>query len=394
MARETTAGIDIGTYQIKVVIAEKVKREDGSFVPKIIGTGFAESKGLRHGYIVNTQDVAKGIRSAISQAEKMSGVKVKQAYLAIGGIGLSSITSTASITVSRGDSEISDLDLSKVIKVAEDAIPSSLSLNRKIIHSIPLQYKIDGKPVLGRPVGLKGTKFEVKALFVTCLERHVSDIEEAVAEAGIKVLDVIASPIAASMVTLTKAQKIAGCVLANIGSETVSIAVFENNLPVSLEIFPIGSTDITNDIALGLRIPLDMAEELKRGAIIANTYPKKKLEEIIEARLSDIFELVEAHLKKIGKSGLLPAGIILTGGGSGVTMIEEFAKSSLKIPSKIGHLAFADNSKGGGRESNWSVAFGLCILGFDNDEEADIFLPLKSSSLWKQIRSGLDQLMP
>ena len=110
MARETTAGIDIGTYQIKVVIAEKIKKEDSSFIPKIIGTGIAESKGLRHGYIINTQDVAKGIRIAIAQAEKMSGVRVRQAYIAIGGIGLSSFTSNGSITVSRGDSEISDLD--------------------------------------------------------------------------------------------------------------------------------------------------------------------------------------------------------------------------------------------------------------------------------------------
>lgn len=369
MSRNTSVGIDIGTYQIKVVVAETAK-ENVKSSPLISGVGYAESRGLRHGYVLNPNDVIKSLKSALSQAEKSSGVKIKTARLSIGGIGLMSVSTTGSIIISRADNEITDLDVKKAVEASEKEISQSLSLNRKIIHTVPLQYKVDGKAVLGKPEGMKGTKLEVKTLFVMCLEHHLRDLIETVEEAGVEVEDVVAAPLAASLVTLSKSQKIAGCVLANVGSETVSITVFENNLPISLEVFPIGSNDITNDIALGLRVPLDEAEEIKKGSIVGATYPKKKLEEIIAARLSDIFELIEAHLKKVGRNGLLPAGIILTGGGSGIETIEDLAKTALRLPSKIASINIGENSKGQLiKDASWSVAYGLCILGFSEDSE-------------------------
>src|SRR5581483_2385416 len=179
----------------------------------------------------------------------------------------------------------------------------------------------------------------------------------------------MAAPLAASLVTLSKTQKIAGCVLTNIGSETVSIVVFENDIPISLEVFPIGSNDITNDIALGLKIPIDEAERVKLGASQNDKFSKKKLDEIVIARLSDIFELVEAHLRKIGRNGLLPAGIIITGGGSGVATIEDMAKAALKLPSKRSDLKFEGNIKGIIKGSEWAVAYGLCVLGLTSAED-------------------------
>jgi len=156
-------------------------------------------------------------------------------------------------------------------------------------------------------------------------------------------------------------------VLANIGSETVSIVVFEDNVPISLKVFPIGSSDNTNDIALGLKVSLDEAEQIKKGAITRTEYPKKKLDEIVVARLSDIFELIENHLKKLGKNGLLPAGIIMTGGGSNIINIEDFARVALKLPSKIATPRFGENTKV--KEASWSVAYGLCIWGLTADED-------------------------
>ena len=142
----------------------------------------------------------------------------------------------------------------------------------------------------------------------------------------------MASPLAGSLVMLSKAQKRAGCVLANIGAETVSIVVFENNTPVSLKVFPIGSSDITNDIALGLKIPLEEAEKIKRGGMSDAAYSKRKLDEIISSRLTDIFELIDAHLKKHNRDGLLPAGIIITGGGSSITSVQDLARAALRLP--------------------------------------------------------------
>src|SRR3989344_102311 len=253
MSRNIAVGIDIGTYQVKVVVAELV-RENGKQISRIIGTGLTESKGLRHGYIINSGDITESSEVAVKMAEKVSGVKIHKAFVAVGGIGLGAVTGTASTIIARADSQVTELDIKKLSQVCEETLPAPLIQNRKILHPIPLSYKIDGKPVLAKsPIDMKGTKLEVKMLFVTCLEGHLNDMLEAVEKAGIDVIDAMASPIAASFVILSKQQKMAGCVLANIGAETISIVVFENNIPISLEVFPIGGADITNDIALGLK---------------------------------------------------------------------------------------------------------------------------------------------
>ncbi|MCH7529698.1 pilus assembly protein PilM, partial [Patescibacteria group bacterium] len=275
--------------------------------------------------------------------------------------------------VARADTEVNDLDINKAIEESERKIEQKL-LNRKIIHAIPLLHKIDGQKVLGKLQGMKGVKIEVETLFVTCLEQHLRDQITAIESVGVEVDDVMVSPLAGSFVTLSKTQKIAGCVLANIGSETVSVVVFENNIPISFKVFPIGSTDITNDIALGLKISLEEAEQIKLGAITNADYPRKKLEEIVVARLSDIFELIESHLKNIGKNRMLPAGIILTGGGSGIATIEDLARASLKLPSKIATLQVGEMPHGQGqgfiKDASWAVAYGLCIWGLTTEEES------------------------
>ncbi|MDD4803703.1 MAG: cell division protein FtsA [Candidatus Pacebacteria bacterium] len=399
MLRKISVGIDIGTYQVKVVITENIKQEDNSFSPNIIGTGFAESKGLRHGYIINMNDVTKCINIAVKQAEKEAKIKIKKAYISIGGISLSSVICKGSVMISKADSEITDLDVKNVLAIAESELPQNVLLNKKIIYSIPIAYKIDGQLLMGRPSGMHGTKLEARVLFVVCLEQHLNDLIKAVEEANVEVIDIVASPIAASIVNLTKTQKIAGCVLANIGSETVSLVVFENNIPISLEVFPIGSNDITNDIALGFRIPIDEAENIKIGTVSEIQYPKKKLDEIILARLSDIFDLIESHLRKIGRSGLLPAGIILTGGGSGIETIEDIARASLKLPSKIASINLISNIKNSQlKDSTWSVAYGLSMIGLNNKENLmsnpSFGLGMSLKNFYKGVSGWCQQFLP
>ena len=393
MARNIITGIDIGTYYVKVVIANTKERTERGF-PKIVGVGVSESRGLRHGYVTNVRDVAESIRKAVSQAEEKSDLKIKKAFIGIGGIGLNATTVNSFVMTSRADAEITELDLEKLHEQCEKDMPPSARANRRIIYDIPLQYKIDNFPSLGAPLGLTANKIELKTLFITCLDHHVTDLIAAVNEAGVEVEDIMAAPVAASFVTLSKTQKIAGCVLANIGAETVSIAVFENNIPTSLEVFPIGSTDITNDIALGLKVPLEEAEQIKIGAITGSSYPRKKLEEIISARLSDIFELIEAHLKKISRNGLLPAGIVITGGGSGLNSIDDLAKAYLKLPSRIGSIGNIDG-KSSFKDNPLSVAYGLCIWGVHAEESPEIdqtadFL----KKFWKKISRSIKQLLP
>ncbi|MFA6340848.1 MAG: cell division protein FtsA [Candidatus Paceibacterota bacterium] len=397
MAGKISVGIDIGTYQVKVAVAEEFQTEDGTSSSRVIGTGFAESKGLRHGYIINTMDATRCIKIAVSQAEKAAKMRIKKAYISIGGIGLSSVIGKGSVIISKADSEITDLDVKNVLSVAESEVSPSALTNKKIIHSIPQIYKIDDQLLIGRPTGMHGVKLETKVLFVLCLEQHLNDVIRSVEDAGIEVIDVMASPLAASIVSLNKTQKIAGCILVNIGSETVSLVVFENNIPISLEVFPIGSTDITNDIALGFRIPIDEAEHIKTQAT-ETPYSKKKLDEIITNKLSDIFDLVEAHLKKIGRNSLLPAGIILTGGGSGIETIEDVAKAALKLPSKIASINFISNMKNGQiKDASWSVAYGLATWGLNTYDDSSTGLSLsggRTGKVFKGLGDWFKQFLP
>ncbi len=377
--RDIVTGIDIGTHSVRVVSAEWRKGEP---LPHIIGTGISESRGLRHGYTINIEDTAKSIRAALRSAEKMSGIKTRRAFISVGGVGLEGIHSLGAAMVSPPSGEVSDADIAKAIEASETNLRELQ--NKRIIHTIPISYRLDGKEVLGRPQGMKGVKIEVKILFITALSQHLNDIIRATEEAGIEIEDIFPSPLAAGYVTLTRHQKTAGCVLANIGSETVSIVVFENNIPISLKVFPIGSTDITNDIALGFKISLEEAENIKLGETPQDLrFQKKKLDDIVMARLSDIFELIEHHLKKIDRNGLLPAGIIITGGGSGIHSITELAKGALRLPSRIGYPAFGKdpNTAMGNKDEDtvfkgevknlpaWTVAYGLCILGFTSEKE-------------------------
>ena len=371
MANQISVGIDIGTQEIKVVVTENSKTESGALVPHIIATGLAESKGLRHGYVIHAGEAARSVHQAILQAEKIAKIKIKRAYISVGGIGLGSITGKGIVTTTRADSEVTDADVKNALETAENELSPAALLNKKIIHVIPLSYKIDDQVVIGRPAGMHGAKLEAKVLFLTCLEQHLNDLIRVVEEAGVEVQDVMASPLAASLVSLSKTQRVAGCVLINLGAETLSMAVFENNIPLSLEVFPIGSTDITNDIALSFRIPIEEAEKVKKTNNGETKYPKKKYEDLVNSRLSDMLGLVESQLKKLGRSGLLPAGVILTGAGSGIHTLEDIARTTLKLPAKTALTNFAGDGKHPTelKDAVWSVAFGLSTWGLTNGED-------------------------
>ncbi len=377
-------GIDIGTYHVKVVIAERA--DDPRQPPRILGTGYAESRGVRQGYIVSVPEVSRSVQAAVLQASKAARIKVKRCYLSVGGVGLDEAFSRGETVVERGDSQITERDLPRAIKASEQALPPATTLNRKILHTIPLRLSVDGVRVMGRSAsGLKGVRLAVETLFITCQERHVHDLVTAVEDAGLEVEDVVAAPLAASFIALSKLQKRVGCVLANIGAETLSIIVFEDNTPTSIKVFPVGASDITNDLALGLRISPEEAEGLKSGAVLNSSYPKKKVEDLIARRVQDMFKLIEAHLKKIGKDELLPAGIILTGGGSAIHTVADLAKAVLRLPSRIASLAEGAAAKMQLRDSSWAVAYGLTVWGFSEGGELEV---RETSTFIEMLRSA------
>lgn len=364
MARPTiTVGIDLGTATTRCVVFSWAP---GASNPETLSTVSIPTKGVRHGYIVNMNEAANCIRRAADQAEKESGVQIKKAVFSIGGTSLSAESGSGSAIISKSDGEVTAFDIKTAMQNAEVTLELK---NRRIIHSSQTSWRLDGKEYPNSPSGMHGVKLEVKTLFVTCLSQHLDDLLSAAGEAGIEVADVIPSPVAASSLALTDRQKTVGVMLVNIGAETVSIAVFENNALIGLTVFPIGSTDITNDIALGFRISLEEAENIKTGVVTTITYPKRKVDDIIEARLSDIFELVDGYLKKIKRSGLLPAGVVITGGGSGHALVENLAKDMLRLPSRASHDDILSQMKGPIRDSSWFVTFGLGFMGKETASE-------------------------
>lgn len=360
--RNIVTGLDIGTSAIRVVVAEWKR---GSQTPQVLALVKKNSKGLRRGYVVNAEEAAEAISECLREAEKATKLRLKQAFIGLSDVTLISKVADGSTAVARGDMEISDLDINRALDAAEATLTDKD--NSEVIHRFPISFKLDSKKVIGRPEGLKGNKLEVRGAFITYSKQHLKDLTQVLEASGLRVSleDFVASPLASSLVVLTKVQKTAGVVMVNIGSQTTATAIFEEGLPVSVQVFPIGSTDITNDIALGFKVNLEEAEQIKRGEMEPNgpstgrPSTKKKLEEIIEARLLDIFQLVEGHLRKIGRSGLLPAGIVLSGGGASIGNIETVARDYFKLPARLADASLATTSKNQIKDSAWAVAYGL-----------------------------------
>ena len=358
--------------------------------PKILGIGECPTEGMRHGYVVSSSLVTASIEKAVGQAEKLSGIRIRRAYIAIGGVTLRGSIAPGVAIVSKADGEVTILDVNKALEECEESI--SLG-NKKVIQVSPVAFRLDAKEVLGRPEGMHGNKLEARAMVVTVSNQHLDELVGAIADAGITPIDLIVSPLAASTICLSEKQKIVGSALVNIGSETVTLSVFENNALIALHTFSIGSSDITNDVALGLKITLEEAESLKLGAT-NHEYSKKKLDEIIEARYSDIFELIENLLKKIKRSELLPAGIVFVGGGANMPGLEALSKTSLKLPSKIAMPEMLGNTKTKLRDPSWYTALGLLMYEKEGEAYSDgssfnIFKSLKSA-----FKNGIKQLKP
>lgn len=390
MTRKVYCGIDIGTYHVKVVIAAPAESPD---IPmQILGTGMATSRGMRHGYIIDRHEATKSVKEALARASSAARVQVRSARVGLGGVGIDEIRSTGDVTLTPSGGIVTQQQIDRAMRESEKRASPKLS-NKIVVHTIPLEYRVDGQKVFGKPEGMQGTKLAVDTLLITMLQQHHDDLVEAVEAAGVEVEGVMVSPLAASLVTLTKAQKTAGVCLANIGAETLSIIVFEDDTPISIKVLPTGSSDITNTIALSFQIPLPEAEQMKRGAVTGSEVPIRRMDAIVQQRLKEMFKLIGAHLKSIGRAQLLPAGIVITGGGSGMSSTQEIAKAILKLPSQVGQIGHM--SRSATIDATWAVAFGLCKWAYGEDlEEKTSTLGEAFGGFWDSIKRGLKNLLP
>lgn len=367
MAKHITVGIDIGSATIQSVIGTwDVNKE----TLQILGLGSAVSTGVRRGRIVEIEAASKSLETSLRVAQRQAGVRVKSAFLGMGGAGLEAFRSKGSVAVSRASSEISEFDVERALEAAQANLHPLI--NHEILHSLPLGFTIDAHLKTTSPVGMSGTKLECQAIFITVLQKDIRNLVKCAELAGIGVEDVIAAPLASSRAILSDRNKDVGTILMDIGAATVSLMAYEEGMPISLEVLPIGSANITHDVAIGFKTTLDEAEELKRSFGSQGMSLKKQLAEIVSARLSDIFDLTNKHLKKIERERLLPAGVILTGGGTRLAELVDFAKDCLELPVQIGSLQRV-NLPSAIDSRLWAVAVGLCLLANDSPKQGSEF---------------------
>jgi len=348
---EIVVGIDIGSANVRTVIAQAFPEED---LPRVIGVGVALSAGLRRGMIVDLEEAVKAVNASVEMAERSAGVAVSSAIISLGGSHIMSQNSKGVIAVGRADGEVTEDDIARVINAAQ-AI--SVPANKEIVHIIPKGYSLDDQKNIKDPLGMNGVRLEVDAMIIEGSSPVIRNLLKCVEQAGIKIDDLVLAPLAATKACLSKRQKELGVILVDIGGGTTSVAVYEENNLLHTAILPVGGNHVTNDIAIGLRTSVDVAERVKieygnamPGEInkkeeinLAEIDPQEEgavsrfhVAEIIEARLEEIFNLVNKELKTIGRDKLLPGGIILVGGTAKLPGAVDLAKNMLGLPAQAG----------------------------------------------------------
>ena len=343
--------IDVGSSKIKTIIARIISSEEN---PRILGVGVAESFGVRKGMIVDLEETLNSINESVEKAERIAGFLVKRAVVSIGGNHISSQLSKGTIAVGRADGEVSSDDIERVISAAQTV---SIPANKEILHIIPRNFSLDEQKDIKDPLGMSGVRLEVDALIIEGSTPYIKNLSKCFEQAKIEVESFVLSPLAAAKSILTKRQKELGVVLVDIGGGTTSLTVFEEDDLLLSVILPIGGSHITNDIAIGLRTSIDVAEKVKLefGNALPKEIGKKEdinlseidsseegivsryhVAEIIEARLEEIFNLVNKELRKIEKDRLLPAGAVLVGGTAKIPGAVDLAKSALGLPAQTG----------------------------------------------------------
>lgn len=353
MAKEQyIVGLDIGTQNIRVVQAKLVGPEPGSL--SVIGASEVPSNGIRRGVIVDIEEAVSSISQALEKVERMTGVPVSSANVSVGGNHISSVASHGVIAVSRADGEISENDIVRVID-ASQAI--SIPQNREVLHVFPKTFTLDGQTGIKDPLGMSGIRLEVDTIIVQAGLPFIRNLTRAIMQAGLEIEDLVLSGCAAAESVLSKRQKDLGVAVVDLGAGTTSIAVYEEGDLLHTAVLPLGSMHITNDIAIGLRCSIETAEKVKLAFGQADPKAVAKDEEIdlskmdpgetettmrgyvveiIEARLEEIFDYIQKEFKIINRDGKLPAGIVLTGGGSKLPGVVEFAKKHLRLPASHG----------------------------------------------------------
>jgi len=358
MKDDIIAGLDIGSSAIRLAVGQKIQTEAGAQV-QIIGAIEGPSTGINRGSVSSIEDTTSSISACLEKAERLIGLPISSAWVSISSPYVKCEKSRGVVAVGKSDGEINEDDVERAIEAARAL---SVPPNYEIIHVIPIKFTVDNQDDIKDPIGMTGVRLEVETIIIQSLSSQVKNLTKAIYRTGLDIEDLVLSPLVAAEAVIGAKQKELGSALVNIGSSTTSLAVFEEGELLHTAVLPIGSEHITSDIAIGLRCPIHLAERIKieHGSARPDNFNKKDeidishlveeegvsdqpgiisrryVSEIIEARVEEIFEKVDAELKKIDRSGMLPAGVFLVGGGAKLANIVDVAKEKLKLPAALG----------------------------------------------------------
>jgi len=345
--RTTLTSIDVGTTKVCTTIADV---DDGGSV-RVIGVGVAPSTGLHKGLVVNINEARESIRDSVGKAEQASRYKVESAYVGVTGRHVSSINNRGVVAITRNDRLVRRDDLKRVLQCAQNIkVPSE----RKLLHVIPRTYTIDGQTGVKNPVGMHGFRLDVEAHIITAAVTSVQNLVKCIRSIGIDIEDLILEPLASSEAVLTEDEKQIGVILADIGGGTTDVAVFKESSIWHTSILPVAGYQLTRDVAIGLGLPFDVAEEMKKryGSVMPVYEGKMEtpstisqnghgvsyqdLCDIIRARVEEIMRLILLELPRAEYETLVPAGLVLTGGTSNLSGIETLGRETLRLPVRVG----------------------------------------------------------
>jgi len=401
-------GIDVGTTKICVLVGELDR--DGKL--NIVGVGTCPSQGLRRGVVVNIEETVTSIAAALDRAERLSGKKIVSAYVGIAGSHIHSENSKGFVAISPSHRDIVHNDISRAMEVARAiAIPA----NREVIHVIPRGYVVDGQEGIKNPIGMSGFRLEVEAHIITGAVSSIYNLIKCVNKAHVEIESLVLEPLASGEAVLEDGETDLGVALVDIGGGTTDVAVFADGAIWHTVVLPVGGNLITSDIAIGLRLPVGVAEELKityghcdpstieeDDMIDLSHYmpdcddlvPRKLLAEIIQARVEELFGMVHEEIKKSGYDGLLPAGIVITGGTAELPGILEQAGQILDLPARIGSPLGLHGLADSINRPAYATAVGLLLWGlshssllFEEEEIEEEEVPTIASRFGRWLRA-------
>ncbi|MDA3839921.1 MAG: cell division protein FtsA [Patescibacteria group bacterium] len=385
MKDDIIAGLDIGSTEVRLVVGQRINSDSGDKV-QIIGAVSVPSEGINKGTVNSIEDVTSSISACLEKAERLVGVPISSVWVGINGPHIKCERSKGVVAVSKSDNEIGRDDVERAIEAARAL---SVPPNYEILHVIPVKYIVDNQEDIKDPIGMTGVRLEVEALIIQGLSSQINNLTKAIYRTGLGIEDLVLSPLAAAEAVIGSKQKELGAILVNIGSSTTSLAVFEEGELLHTAILPIGSEHITADVAIGLRCPINLAERIKIEHGSANSekfgkkdevdisemareenseedsrvISKKYISEIIEARVEEIFKKVDIELKKVDRSGMLPAGVFLVGAGTKLNDIIDVAKRELRLPACIAVNKTIPTVIEKVNEQNYLTALGLVAWG-------------------------------